>query len=376
MADKKMEGSELVPHVHGSEGTINGMFRLLSAEIVAMILELYLRDVGTVGTVGNEDYIPSTNIRNWFKLGSIDKRLRHILREQVRGQITIWNLRDGLREDQLAGVISRADSNFKKYNKVFLALELASKHPAATDAIIAQMKKFLSYYDMTAVLQRGKYNPQRPPLSTACSCACSKLVAILLERADKFDKDRSAAMPMALASEPPLLNRILTARDPWTGNNIFLAAVERPFEPGSYPFDQDAQSEILEMLVTYCKKALGPERVATMINQQLEDDEYTALLEACGHGLERGTRVLLASGGDPMIEDCDGRSALDYALPSTDERRPDVGVVKVLFGHLLTTRNDEGAQSFVEKIKANKDSGVLQRALEQEFGNNFRQLLL
>ncbi|KDQ07892.1 hypothetical protein BOTBODRAFT_119463, partial [Botryobasidium botryosum FD-172 SS1] len=66
------------------------------------------------------------------------------------------------------------------------------------------------------------------------------------------------------------------------------------------------------------------------VNLQDDDNQCTALHEASKRGLVATVRLLLASGADPDIRDCDGEAALHYPLQSYPGAECSLEVVSAL----------------------------------------------
>ena len=63
-------------------GTADVTFMRLPDEIIALILELVLRDIGT------EEGVASTDVKRWLQLSGVDSRLRRIVKQLVKGDMT------------------------------------------------------------------------------------------------------------------------------------------------------------------------------------------------------------------------------------------------------------------------------------------------
>jgi hypothetical protein len=202
------------------EATANVTFMGLPDEIIAIILELVLRDIGTEGNITRAGYVAPTDVTKWFMLSGVDKRLRHILRESVRGDIT-GRVASGLEDEKIATLpsfVGRVSEKFKMADKLALVGNVASEYPGMADLVFHKAVDFLSSARMT-VRNRAT---GKTPLMVAASCACTKLVGLMLARArgmgagqtDMATRVRDMNPGVIVAKRPSVLEIMLSARDP------------------------------------------------------------------------------------------------------------------------------------------------------------------
>jgi ankyrin repeat protein len=273
------------------EHTANVTFMRLPDEIIALILELVLRDIGDEGGVA------STDVKRWLQLSGVDTRLRRIMKQLVKGDMTadVESYKD---DDALRNFFDVVGS-FKRANALQVFARAMHMYPRVRDQILLQAAEFLSEYSLTV----GSVWTRKTSLMIACEYEFPSLVGFLLGQATARDSARAKALddmrrmnPGAIVPrQSSLVRRMLRARDN-DGQTVFMKAVH------------ERSSANLRLLIASAKKAFG-DGAADLLNVP-DKNGSTPVIRAVDKRNIESVRLLIENGADVTVKTADGSTLL------------------------------------------------------------------